>query len=232
MDNIPLPNFYFNYVDDEPETATEKTCTGCGLLLPLDDFHRNARKRGGRRAQCKVCSQAQHKAAYARNPGPSKARAKKRREEKPEEIKARLKEHYEKNHARIRAEQKEYRYKNRERILAWYWGGGHREAKLAYDKERRRLYPEKVKISSKRSSHMRRARMRAAQGSWTAAEWRALCEKYGHTCLRCRQQFEFIDITFDHVIPISRGGRNDIQNAQPLCHVCNAKKGVQIIDYR
>lgn len=39
-------------------------------------------------------------------------------------------------------------------------------------------------------------------------------------------------LTLDHVLPIAVGGSNTIDNAQPLCAMCNSIKGVQHIDYR
>lgn len=35
------------------------------------------------------------------------------------------------------------------------------------------------------------------------------------------------DLTADHVVPISRGGRNDRSNLQVLCRSCNSRKGTR-----
>ena len=48
-------------------------------------------------------------------------------------------------------------------------------------------------------------------------------EHYGHRCLRCGSRDELL--TVDHVIPLSLGGANSIDNIQPLCEGCNLLKG-------
>lgn len=76
-------------------------------------------------------------------------------------------------------------------------------------------------------SQNRRGRL-ADAGSFTTDEWKGLCEKYGNGCLSCGG----LDITVDHVVALSKGERNTVDNLQPLCQSCNSKKGTKTIDYR
>lgn len=39
-------------------------------------------------------------------------------------------------------------------------------------------------------------------------------------------------LTPDHVVPLSRGGTNYIDNIQPLCGPCNSQKHAKTIDFR
>lgn len=54
--------------------------------------------------------------------------------------------------------------------------------------------------------------------------------KYNYSCLRCNKKD--IELTIDHIIPLSKGGSNNIDNIQPLCRSCNSLKGTKVIDYR
>jgi 5-methylcytosine-specific restriction endonuclease McrA len=45
------------------------------------------------------------------------------------------------------------------------------------------------------------------------------------TCQYCGHPFKSPDLTFDHVIPRSRGGRTTWDNIVTACHDCNLKKG-------
>ena len=51
-------------------------------------------------------------------------------------------------------------------------------------------------------------------------------------CQYCGERFMSEDLTFDHVIPRSKGGPNALSNMQPLCRSCNQRKGRDSTDYR
>lgn len=74
-----------------------------------------------------------------------------------------------------------------------------------------------------------RAKRYGAEGSFTEEEWLALCESYGWVCLCCLKATE---LHRDHVIPLSKGGSNMIDNIQPLCGPCNSRKGTKSTDFR
>ena len=48
--------------------STQKTCCGCGVVKPLDDFHRNRTKPDGRQNLCKPCNIERNKRWYREYP--------------------------------------------------------------------------------------------------------------------------------------------------------------------
>jgi len=50
----------------------------------------------------------------------------------------------------------------------------------------------------------------------------------GFTCQYCRQRKPTQDLTFDHVIPRSKGGRTLWENVVTACGPCNTSKGNQL----
>ncbi len=43
-------------------------------------------------------------------------------------------------------------------------------------------------------------------------------------CHHCGQKFDPMDLTMDHLIPLSRGGKSNKKNCVPACKSCNSKK--------
>lgn len=46
-----------------------------------------------------------------------------------------------------------------------------------------------------------------------------------HSCQYCNRHHPTQDLTFDHVIPVSQGGRKDWENIVTCCVACNRRKG-------
>jgi 5-methylcytosine-specific restriction endonuclease McrA len=49
-------------------------------------------------------------------------------------------------------------------------------------------------------------------------------EEYGR-CVYCQTLFTLSSLTIDHVVPISKGGTNNIHNLVLACRDCNHSKG-------
>lgn len=49
-----------------------------------------------------------------------------------------------------------------------------------------------------------------------------------HRCQYCGKKFRLSDLTFDHVLPISRGGKKAWENIVTACIKCNNKKSGRI----
>jgi len=84
-------------------------------------------------------------------------------------------------------------------------------------------------IKNKRNRIIKR--LKVSDMSHTFGEWELLKKQYNHTCPCCQKSEPEIKLTEDHIIPLSRGGSDLIENIQPLCLGCNVKKHTNIIKY-
>lgn len=173
---------------------------------------------------CHACYNAWKKAYRARDP------------EKSREYSTRSsREWRQRNPERAREIDRRKYWTNRKYNPRWKLGNLRRVT--AYNRRngaKPRIYrtPERIKADQLYWARMRRLRERGATGSHTLTQFRLLCQKYEYRCLCCGQQEPSIKLEADHVLPLSRGGTDDISNIQPLCGRCNRKKFTKHIDYR
>lgn len=90
-------------------------------------------------------------------------------------------------------------------------------------------HPEALKRNRAAVAHRRRVRIYSGIGKYTPDQWKQLCDWFGNVCLCCKATKK---LSVDHVIPLVKGGRNDIANLQCLCLTCNKKKNTRTTDYR
>jgi len=109
----------------------------------------------------------------------------------------------------------------------WKGGKSKGEQKKKYQKE----YTEKNRDRKNYLNLRRYVRKKQTEGSHTFGEWKLLKKQYGFTCPCCGRQEPKIVLTEDHIIPLSKGGSNFIENIQPLCRSCNSRKHTKIIKY-
>lgn len=83
------------------------------------------------------------------------------------------------------------------------------------------LHLERVSPSEWRAFRMAQARK---LGTHTKAEWVELRDRVG-CCMHCGATSR---LAKDHIIPVSAGGCDCIQNIQPLCDSCNSRKGAKV----
>lgn len=81
-----------------------------------------------------------------------------------------------------------------------------------------KIHPYTASTAEWRAFYMRKARWR---GTHTKGEWEALRAEIG-CCASCGATDR--PLAKDHIVPVSRGGCDCIQNLQPLCHSCNSSK--------
>lgn len=70
-----------------------------------------------------------------------------------------------------------------------------------------------------------RAVMRNNYKHW----YSGLVSQYSERCMHCGSTENLV---IDHVIPVAKGGKSELENLQLLCAVCNSAKGKLIYDCR
>ena len=65
------------------------------------------------------------------------------------------------------------------------------------------------------------------RASWPKGLKQSLMKRQDNTCAYCGYRRIARSMDVDHIVPIARGGSNDMINLQVICSPCNQRKGVQ-----
>jgi 5-methylcytosine-specific restriction endonuclease McrA len=219
------------------DDSSTKRCTKCSTDKPLSEFEKDPRSKLGHRSQCKACRAARWRERYATEPD-----FRERNKQRVRTIYATDTTYREGTRQRVAEWQREHRERvnagARQRYHAYHGARDRaRRANPSYrarkrEWERLRLQGAEARARSRwslRQGKVKRRTWLRDAGTFTRQEWNMLCARYDHCCLACGAS---APLTVDHVIPLSKGGTNMIENIQPLCRPCNSSKGTQTIDYR
>lgn len=135
-----------------------------------------------------------------------------------------------------------WRAKHREHLrqVAAEFHAAHRVERTEYLRRWRVEHPEQRREIVRRSkakrkdetnadTRNRRSRLAGNGGRVSAAEWRAIKARYDQRCLMCGEREP---LSFDHVVPVDKGGPTTVANGQPLCRPCNSRKHRNTLDLR
>jgi len=89
--------------------------------------------------------------------------------------------------------------------------------------EGKRIWPDDVtrhRVRARRKDCCKRAK-RSDLTHHSEQEWVDLLARHGGRCAHCGSAES---IERDHIVPLSKGGDDDISNIQPLCRACNRRK--------
>jgi len=239
-----------------------KKCSKCRVVKPLNEFWKNAKSKDGYRPDCKACyGKPARKDWECRNCGgvdrnkwgacvSCKAISDARwRADNADKERERSRRWADTNPEKIKEGKRRWRASNPEkaregnRRRSTRWRANNPDKVRENSQKWRVNNPDKARAAVSRwqknnpekhvaNQHRRRTRKTQAGGSYTAAEFKALCEQYDNRCLCCGRSFDEVRVNVDHIIPISSGGTSNIDNLQPLCQKCNFEKHDKIIDYR
>lgn len=194
-------------------SLTQKRCKGCGEVKDFSEFHKHKNRKDNLNDICKKCNSEKVLKWQKNNPEKVGIKSKK--------------------WATAHKEQRyvagvKWRNSNYEKMkqLIKAWADSHREKRRASVKKWQDSHPEQRALNQRN----REIKKLNVGGTITIKDLAWLKDKYGDRCLCCGASG--VKLTLDHVVPISKGGENSINNAQLLCGSCNSKKGTKTIDYR
>lgn len=99
------------------------------------------------------------------------------------------------------------------------------------NKDKRKVAKDKWRAKNKPLTNfltrMYNYRRKGAKGYATPKQVKELYDKYLGLCAYCNLN---VANSLDHIVPLVRGGSNDIENLAPACISCNSSKGDKLLE--
>lgn len=201
-----------------------KLCSICLRELPISQYHKDKSKKDGIRTDCKDCVRARLRAFRRNNLDYTRQRDRLYFERKYKEKRKVYRKQY---YQRQLAENPDYREEENKRLKIVRNKNPEHTRILARAHKRRskERNPQIHKLSNQISRHRRRARKRQSGGIFTKEDWITLVARSPH-CYWCKRPWtKTRRPTHDHVVPLSKGGKNSVDNSVCACMRCNTYKG-------
>lgn len=207
-----------------------KRCTKCRSEKPLTDFPSDRSRKDGLANKCRPCCYETWKSWRAKNLEHSQAYHRQYRAMSAEEKQARaLARVFATSEDRARYQREWYeRHANDVKQRAREWRQANPERYSASTMARRRVHPEQhAQLAAKY-----RARKRA--NTVERVDYAAVIERDERTCHICGDAVDLslpkyhpMSKSFDHVIPLSKGGSHSMVNVKLAHFGCNSRKGAR-----
>lgn len=225
-----------------------KRCNRCNELKDRSQFGKNKNASDGLDHYCKECRK-KYRAEHKANIAESRARYNKtHREEIRERAKAKYTPHpiIKQTEEERKAKQKQYRLNHREKIMEYgreyrrknrekccdltkRWIENNRDRIKEQKKQYRKDHPDKWKAQHKANKQKRRARIKGNGGTYTAIQLEECLAFFNYRCAYSGEPLEK-DYHIDHIVPLSKGGTNDIWNIVPSNREPNLDKSNKDLD--
>ena len=191
-----------------------KICTKCNIEKSITEFHKQKHGKYGVQSICKSCKTKYVLDRQQTPKGKAIARAASQK-------------YRQANRDKVLKQYKSYYYANRDKRInqSKVWRQANKDRKAKYQKS---YYQTPAgKAAMKAGNQNRRAAKLQNGGKHTGAELLALFDLQSGACPYCNTKlYKSGNNKFhiDHVMPLSKGGSNDISNIQLLCPKCNLSK--------
>lgn len=214
-----------------------KQCSRCHAVVPLAEY---GRVNGHHKSACRECLSTDLRAMYWADPEAQRARVRDYQRSHPNEERERYQRWSEQNREYLLERYRQYNEAHREERRAF---DRQRHAKetaadrhaqyllrreyiRAYGQRYRQKYPDRIynHRQVRRARMLGAARYEVVRRHEIITRDNSICYLCGHVCT------PGVDLTLDHVIPLSRGGTHTKDNIRVCCWQCNNTKRAKLLE--